>query len=127
MKTIRTVLQDEHSGESGWEGAMVTLQIPDDMFEEIMKKNKSVILSGDFVNLVWNDNVLPLLEDDIAVDGVFETWVSTEPSAYDLAQLPWKNLNRRDDISFDPDTWTIFDESDNRSRVYVASQDVRVD
>lgn len=120
MKTIRTVLQDCHSGEAGWEGAMITLQIPDDMFEEVMANNKTMTLSGEFVDRVWNDKALPLLDDAIAVDAVFDTWVSTEPFADELAKLPWKNLNVRENISFDPDTWTIFDESGNRSKVYVA-------
>lgn len=103
---------------------MVTLEIPDDMFDEIMAKGSSMILSGDFVDLVWNDKVLPLLDDRIAVDAVFETWVSTEPFPRELARLPWKNLNIDDDISFDPVTWTIFDESGNRSKVFIASQEV---
>jgi hypothetical protein len=117
MKLIRTVFEDSHSGEAGWESAMVTFAIPDEMFDEI--QGKTVLFAGQFVDAVWNDNALPLLSNKIAVDDVIDCWVSSEPGKDELARLPWKHLRFREDITFDAQTWAISDESGNTAPVYM--------
>lgn len=117
MPIIRTVLEDNHSGESAWEGEMLTLFVPDNVYAE-MKAGTSVMFMGEFINLVWNDGALPMLDDAMACDAVIESWVSTEPSKSELSEYPWKHMNFRDDFTFDPNTWMIRDQSGNESVVY---------
>jgi hypothetical protein len=117
MKTIRTVFSDNHSGESAWEGEMATFQIPDQMFADIMANGKTVTFNGYFVDAVWDDE-LEMLDDRGACDSVISCWVSTEPDDEELAGYPWRDINVRDDVTFDPVTWTISDQSGNTSPVY---------
>jgi hypothetical protein len=117
MKTIRTVFEDNHSGESAWEGQMATFAIPDQMFEDIMANDKIVTFNGSFVDAVWDDEI-EMLDDAGACDAVIRCWVSTEPDDEELAEYPWRDINVRDDVTFDPKTWTISDQSDNTAPVY---------
>ena len=116
MAIVRTVFQDAHSGESGWEGALATFEIPDAMLDDF--RDNTIMFAGAFVDALWNDNQVPLLDDAQACDLVFECWVSTEPRNDELATLPWKDFNFRDDIAFDPQTWTLSDQSGHTSPVY---------
>lgn len=119
MKTIRTTLKDNHSGESAWEGEMITISVPDNIFEKI--DGKYVLWSGFFINALWNDQVVSLLDDRIAVDGLCKSYVCTEPSFEELKTLPWKNIDPRYDIIFDSSKWIIKDQSGNISPVFTTN------
>jgi hypothetical protein len=119
VRTVRTVLHDNHSGEAAWEGQMMTIAVPEAVFQAI--NGRSVVFESSFIDAIWNDNALPLLDDAMAVDGTFECWVSTEPSRAELATYPWRNFHFRGDITVDVQTWTIRDDRGQTAPAFVVS------
>jgi len=116
---IRLHFTDNDSGESAWEGDSLTIEMPEDIINIFKNSPDSIILFGEFVNLLWYDKILPIYDDRLAVTNVFDVWVSTEPSDSELKEYPWKNLNLEDEIfTFDKSNWMISDSSKNKSKIY---------
>ena len=109
MKSIRTVLKDAHSGESAWEAALVTFAVPDDIFDVMKSATHAVTFEPVFIYKLWEEGLLPLIDNTAACDAVIECFVATEPSNDELSEYPWSILNYDDDITFDKQTWLLED------------------